>query len=107
MCVLLEEMNTKSNKRKLLPPFIMLLAGSSVSVAMYVLHYDLKQMLKILLITLIVFYIVGCLIEKMLNRFEADIEKRLEEEQANLDEGEVIEKEQNSDEEASENGTEV
>lgn len=76
-----------AKKRKLIPPFVMLSAGAVISITMFVLHYDVKDMLIILLCVLIAFYIAGELVKWMFDRFEAQIvEKRLEE-------GEVIEKE--------------
>lgn len=77
----------RAKKRKLIPPFIMLLAGAIVSITMFVSHYKLKDMLIILLCVLIVFYMAGEVIKWMLDRFEAQIEE------ARMDEGEVIEKE--------------
>lgn len=77
----------RSKRRKVIPPFVMLSAGAVISIAMYVLRYQLKDMLIILLCVLIVFYIAGELIKWMFDRFEAQIEE------ARLEEGEVIEKE--------------
>lgn len=77
----------RAKKRKLIPPFIMLLAGAIVSIAMYISHYELKDMLIVLLCVLIAFYIIGEIYKWMLDRFEAQIEE------ARMDEGEVIEKE--------------
>lgn len=77
----------RAKRRKVIPPFVMLSAGAVISIAMYVLRYQLKDMLIILLCVLIVFYIAGELIKWMFDRFEAQIEE------ARLEEGEVIEKE--------------
>lgn len=74
-------------KRKLFPPFLMLFAGAIFSIIMVRFHYDTKTMLGILLLVLISFYIIGCLVKFMLDRFEKQIEEK------KLDEGEVIEKE--------------
>lgn len=73
-------------KRKLLPPFLMLFTGAVSSLIMIRLNYDTKTMLMILLGVLLVFYFAGCGIKKMLDLFETENERR-------LDEGEVIEKE--------------
>lgn len=91
----LEQIRAKerAKKRRLIPPFVMLLAGAIVSIFMYVWHYNLKDMLIILLCVLIVFYIAGDFLKWMLDRFEAQIE------QARMDEGEVIEKEPDESEE--------
>ncbi len=82
-----KEAQKSAKRRKQIPPFIMLLAGAIVSIAMFVLRYTLKDMLVVLLFVLVVFYIAGELIKWMFDRFEAQIEE------ARLEEGEVIEKE--------------
>lgn len=76
----------RAKKRKLIPPFVMLLAGAIVSITMFVLHYKTKDMLIILLCVLLVFYIAGEILKWMLDRFEAQIEKERSEA------GEVYEK---------------
>lgn len=81
------EREFRARRRKLIPPFIMLLAGAITSITMRILHYDLKTMLIILLGVLLGFYIAGCVIKGMLDRFEKQIEE------ADMEEGEVIEKE--------------
>ena len=77
----------RARKRKLIPPFVMLLAGATVSITLRIEHYDTKSMLIILLCALIVFYVVGCIYKGMLDRFEHQLEE------ADMEEGEVIEKE--------------
>ncbi len=87
-------------KRKLIPPFWMLLAGAVSSLIMYSLHYETKNMLTILLGVLIVFYMVGCLFKWMLDLFdrqnmpiveekETVSEDELAEAMAGMDEGQV------------------
>lgn len=82
-----EERQAKARKRRLIPPFIMLLAGAVVSITMRILHYDLQTMLIVLLCVLLGFYFVGRILQMMLDRFEQQIEE------AHMEEGEVIEKE--------------
>lgn len=82
-----KEREFRAKKRKLIPPFVMLLAGAITSITMRVLHYDMRKMLIILLCVLIGFYMAGCVIKYMLDRFERQIEE------ASMEEGEVIEKE--------------
>ena len=82
-----KEREFRAKKRRLIPPFIMLLAGAVTSITMRVLHYEMKTMLIILLCVLIGFYIAGCIIQYMLDKFEKQIEE------AGKEEGEVIEKE--------------
>lgn len=82
-----EERQEKARKRKLIPPFIMLLAGAVTSITMRILHYETKTMLIILLCVLIGFYFAGSVLKTMLDRFERQIEE------AHMEAGEVIEKE--------------
>lgn len=81
-----EERQARARKRKLIPPFVMLLAGAITSITMRILRYDTKSMLIILLCVLIGFYFAGCVLKTMLDRFERQIEE------AHMEEGEVIEK---------------
>ncbi len=90
-----KEAAKRAKKRRLIPPFVMLLAGAVTSITMYVLHYNIKDMLVILLWVLLGFYVAGYLMKWMLDRFEAQIEQK------RMEEGEVIEKEL-----AEEDGTE-
>ena len=87
----------KAKKRKLIPPFVMLFAGAVSSITMRILHYDTGTMLTVLLCVLLCFYIAGCLIKRMLDKFEAQIEE------ANMEEGEVIEKELVAEDELEQN----
>ncbi len=82
-----EERQAKARKRRLIPPFVMLLAGAVVSITMRILAYDLQTMLIVLLCVLLGFYFVGRILQIMLDRFEQQIEE------AHMEEGEVIEKE--------------
>lgn len=75
----------RAKKRKLIPSFVMLLAGAIASITMFVSHYKSKDMLVILLCVLLVFYVAGEVLKYMLDRFEADAEARRREE------GEVFE----------------
>lgn len=77
----------RAKKRKLIPSFVMLFAGAVTSITMYALHYNLKDMLVVLVWVLLGFYVAGELIKWMLDKFEAQIEQK------RMEEGEVIEKE--------------
>lgn len=77
----------REKKRRLIPPFVMLLAGAAVSITLRIQQYDTKSMLIILLCALVGFYIAGCILKGMLDRFEHQLEE------ADMEEGEVIEKE--------------
>lgn len=77
----------RAKKIRLIPPFVMLLAGAAASITMRVQNYDTKTMLIILLCVLFGFYIAGCFLKGMVDRFERQVEE------AGMEEGEVIEKE--------------
>lgn len=81
------EREEKRKKRRLIPAFVMLLAGAIVSITMRFLHYELQTMLIVLLCVLSGFYFVGRILQMMLDRFEIQIHE------AQMEEGEVIEKE--------------
>ncbi len=81
-----KEREAKAKKRRLIPPFVMLLAGAITSITMRALHYEMKTMLIVLLCVLVGFYIAGCVLKTMLDRFERQIEE------AAMEKGEVIEK---------------
>lgn len=81
------ERQEKARKRKLIPPFVTLLAGAIVSITMRILHYEMQTMLVILLCVLLGFYFVGRILQIMLDRFEIQIQE------AQMEKGEVIEKE--------------
>lgn len=81
-----KEREFRAKKRRLIPPFVMLSAGAITSITMRMLHYETKDMLIILLCVLVGFYIAGSVLQYMLDRFEKQIEE------ANMEEGEVIEK---------------
>lgn len=69
--------------RKNFPIVLMLIAGGIVSVISFIRGYEAQQKLLMLLITLIVFYGMGCLLIYTMNGFDASNEKkRLEAEKA-------------------------
>ena len=78
-------------ERKMIPLTLMLVAGAICSIVCYAQGYDAFTMLLALFIVLLVFYLLGCIIKRMMEAFEAENEARAKEE------GEVIEKE-NSEE---------
>lgn len=79
-----------SDRMKLLPALITLLAGAFTSIITYLLHYDVKKALFILLIVLILFYILGTVFQKVIFRFEKEVEQ--EEIERAEQEGKVVEK---------------
>lgn len=78
-------------KRKMIPLILMLAAGAITSIITYLRDFELTTMLWILLFVLIVFYILGLVIKKILDMFDKQIKEQEEKEKA--DEGAVIEKE--------------
>lgn len=77
----------RAKKIKLIPPFVMLLAGAATSITMRIQQYDTETMLIVLLCVLFGFYIAGCFLKGMVDKFERQVEE------AGMEEGEVIEKE--------------
>lgn len=79
--------------RKNMPLLLMLGAAAITSILTFVMHYTILQKLIALLVVLLVFFVLGSTLRWVLDTFEAQNEK------AALDEGEVIEKENESKEE--------
>lgn len=80
---------------KLLPILIMLLAGAFTSIITWLLHYDSKTAMWILVGVLILFYIIGRIVQKIIWKFEVQVaeeEAKKAEEEKN-EEGKVVEKE--------------
>ena len=84
----------------MLPIVLMLIAGAVTSIITYILHYEGKTALLILLGVLLLFYVIGYLFQKMIYRFEDEIAK--EEKMRLEEEGKVVEKgaEQQTEKEA-------
>lgn len=77
-----------STKMKLLPAFLTLLAGSITSIITFCLDYEGKTALFILLAVLLLFYLLGTILQKVILTFE----KKNDLEQQKKEEGKVIEK---------------
>ena len=77
-------------KLKSLPLILMLIAGAVTSIITYILHYEGKTALLILLAVLLLFYVIGVLFQKMIYGFEEEND-RLERERLE-EEGKVLEK---------------
>ena len=71
-------------KLKSLPLILMLTAGAVTSIITYILNYEGKTALLILLAVLLLFYVFGLLFQKLIYRFEQEQEElekmRVEEE---------------------------
>jgi len=84
-------------KLKMFPVILMLITGATTSIITYVLNYDGKTALLILLGVLLFFYVAGTLFKNMLVRFEKE---QIEKEHAYVDEeGKVVEKEPGAEQE--------
>ncbi|MCM1159977.1 MAG: hypothetical protein NC412_02030 [Roseburia sp.] len=86
-------MNTKN-----IPAIISLSAGAVTSIITYVLGYEVKAMLGILLAVLLLFYVAGLIVKSILDKFQDEIKQKEEEEERlrkeeEEREGAVIEKE--------------
>lgn len=72
--------------RKMLPVVFMLVAGAITCIATYVRNYTILEKLVALLLTLLLFYGVGCILKNALDYFDKQNEQqRLEEEAAALE----------------------
>ena len=77
-----------------IPALVMLLAGAVAVIVTYINHYSLEDMLAVMILTLIVFLILGVVIKLIFDSFhiEEPDEDRVD------DEGEVVEKTELSEE---------
>ncbi len=72
---------------KALPAIMMLMGGAIASVVTYINHYNMTEMLTIVLVSLIGFYILGAILKRVFDSFKIVIK-----EEETPEEGEVIEK---------------
>ena len=77
-------------KLKSLPTILMLVAGAITSIITYILQYEGKTALLILLAVLLLFYIIGLMFQKMIYRFENELIRKEKEQRE--EEGKVVEK---------------
>lgn len=82
--------------RKMIPIILMLTAGAVTSIITYIKDYELTKMLWILLGVLILFYILGLGIKRVLDVFDEQIKEA--EENESESEGSVIKKELSEEE---------
>lgn len=67
-------------KTKQIPAVIMLIAGLVTSIAAILSHMETVQFLKILVVVLVVFYILGCIAKVILDKnFREEVEEATEE----------------------------
>ncbi len=80
--------------RKNMPLILMLVAGAVTSIFTFIRQFTILQKLIALLVVLVIFYALGSTLRWVLDTFDKQNEKAV------LDEGEVIEKEGNQEEES-------
>lgn len=73
-------------KTRPIPAIIMLLAGLAAAITTYVNRYPVKDALLIILVSMIVFLIIGNIVKMILDRFEMPDENAVDED------GEMVEK---------------
>lgn len=94
-------------RTKQIPLIVMLLAGAVASICARLMHYELETTLWILLLVLIVFYIAGCFIKRMMDSFEAAAAAAAKELERQKEEAEAAEGSGMAAEEIPENGLET
>lgn len=85
-------------KHKLFAPFLMLFVGAITYFCLLGFKYEFRTSMIILLVVMVVFYIIGLIIQNKVNKFVEENEKKAQEEAEK--EGAVIEKEAPPEEEA-------
>lgn len=73
-------------KTKRIPALVMLLGGAVSCIVTYINHYDLKDTLVVVTLSLVVFLVLGVIIKIILDSFDIPGEDKVD------DEGEVVEK---------------
>jgi uncharacterized membrane protein YfcA len=76
-------------KLKMLPVVFMLIAGAITGIITYLLQYEGKNALLILLVVLLLFYGIGFFFRKMIWQFEDEVIRK---EKERAEEGKVLEK---------------
>ena len=88
-------------ERKLIPLTLMLIVGAMCSIVCFAQGYDAYTLLWALFIVLLIFYVLGSVIKRVMEKFE------IENEEKSKEEGEVIEKESSDENGESTSDTEV
>lgn len=87
-------------KTKQIPAIIMLIAGLVTSIAAILSRMETVQFLKILVVVLIIFYVLGCIVKVIFDRNfkeeveEAGSETEAEENQMSVEENEEVQTEE-------------
>ena len=86
-------MNTRN-----IPALVMLTAGLVAGIVMFRMHYSLYTMSWVILLVFAVFYVLGCLIRLMLDKFGMQKKKEAEQEgEAAQETGQQEERQQTED----------
>lgn len=93
-------------KTDFVPKFITLFAGAVISIVCIVKDVEVTRALEILLATLILFYIIGCLVKRLIERVLISNSVLRKEMNKQKDEDIEAEDKENSDKAASESETE-
>ncbi len=93
-------------KTDFIPKFITLLAGAVISIVCIVKDVEVTRALEILLATLILFYIIGCLVRRLIERVLISNSVLRKEIDKQTDEDIEAEDKEDSDKDISENETE-
>ena len=80
-------------KTRMIPLIVMLIAGALACVITYFKHYKLQSILATVLVVLFIFYIIGYIAMRILNKYTVIKEPSIS------DEGEIIEKQPEDTEE--------
>ncbi len=88
-------MNTRN-----IPALVMLTAGLVAGIVMFRMHYDLYTMSWVLLLVFAAFYVLGCVIRLMLDKFGMQPEKK----EAQQQDSAAQETEQQEEKQQSEDG---
>ena len=86
-------------KTRNIPALVMLTAGLVAGIVMFRMHYSLYTMSWVILLVFAVFYVLGCLIRLMLDKFGMQQEKKEAEQEgeAAQETGQQEEKQQSED----------
>ncbi|MDY5181349.1 hypothetical protein [Butyribacter sp.] len=93
-------------KTEFIPKFITLLAGAVISIVCIVKDVEVTRALEILLVTLILFYIIGCLVRRLIERVLISNSVLRKEIDKQTDEDIEAEDKEESDKDVSESETE-
>lgn len=85
-------------KTKQVPAVIMLVAGLVTSIAGVINHMETAQFLKMLIVVLVAFYILGCVVKVILDKNFKEEEEEATEEAAEEESEEEVEAESSAEE---------